>query len=220
MTFVDLDMRLSDGQGVVEVADDLVMEGWLVGFDGEQIVSVPLGDGGGDAGVAGDGIDGDKRAVEGHAIEQFGNDGAFIAFGVDRLLGQHQALVGGPDGDEVQRAVPAATIVATPRGLAIDGDQRRGIGAQRQGPVGEARLKQCRVDAVHHRPQPVGAWRAEMKLAETPQKSYMRHAPRRDLVVVLTVGDGRSHDHEQDFIERVAHFLWYARVLDRPKVIQ
>jgi hypothetical protein len=56
----------------VGIAGDLAMKGGLVGFDGEQIVALATGDGGGDGRIAGDGVDGDQRTVEIEPVEDVG----------------------------------------------------------------------------------------------------------------------------------------------------
>jgi hypothetical protein len=110
--------------------------------------------------------------------------------------------------------------MAAARRLAVERDELRSVGAQRQRPVGEAGLEEARIDPVHHHPQPIRTGCSEVELGKGAQEGAMLLAPQRDLVIVLTVGDRRRHDQEQNLAQRVHDLRRLARILDPPEMVQ
>jgi hypothetical protein len=58
------------GQGVIEIAFDVVVQGGLVVLHGEQVVGATFEDGRGDLGLATHRIDGDQRTLQFETLEQ------------------------------------------------------------------------------------------------------------------------------------------------------
>ena len=97
----------------------------------------------------------------------------------------------------MQGLLPALTVVAAPRGLAVD---RHQIGLVRPAfghPRGKTGRKQLRIDPIHDRPQPIGAWDAEVKLGELLQERQVRFAPIDDVVIVVAARDRAAHHQKQ-----------------------
>ena len=96
MGFVEAlgDVELLPG-GVGEIALRLGPKGRLVLLYWQQIIGARRDDRLSDRGIAGDGVDGDERAVKVQLIEQLGDDDDLVFLLVHRLLGQDQAGVGG-----------------------------------------------------------------------------------------------------------------------------
>jgi hypothetical protein len=61
----------------------------------QQIIGARRDDRLSDGGIAGDGVDGDERAVKVQLIERLGDDDDLVFLLLHRLLGQDQAGVGG-----------------------------------------------------------------------------------------------------------------------------
>jgi hypothetical protein len=149
-----------------------------------------------------------------------GDDRAFVLLLIDRLLGKHQTRAGGEGRDHVQRAAATLPVVAAARGLAVDGDQLGRVGPEALRPIAKAGLKPVRIEAVHHRPQPIGARRPEVELGKAPQEGQMIASPQRDLVIILTIGDRRRDHQEQYLAQQVAYLGRLARIIDRGKMLQ
>ena len=88
-----------------------------------------------------DGVDGDQGTVQRQAFQQQRDGGDLVRLAAHRLLAEHQALTGGPSGDEMQRLAPLAAGMRPARGLAVDGDQVRLRLAQALDPAHEAGLR-------------------------------------------------------------------------------
>src|SRR5712691_2442480 len=113
--------------GRLEIAFDLLMEGWLVVLHGQEVVGLGVEDVLRDARVAAHGIDGDERAFKRQAREQSRNGDDLVRLLLDRLLPKHEMAIGGEGRDQMQRAPSGGFVVAATRGLAIERDQARGL---------------------------------------------------------------------------------------------
>jgi len=95
-------------------------EGRPVVFEREQIIGALGADRLGDFALAAHGVDGDEGALDLQPLDEQGDGDNLVAFPVDGLLAEHQALPGGPGGDEVQQC--AAGRVGATRSLAVNGN--------------------------------------------------------------------------------------------------
>ena len=100
--------------GAREIALGLGPQRRLVLLHRPQIVGARRDDRLSDGGIAGDGVDGDERAVKVQLIEQFGDDDDLVLLLVYRLLGQDQAGVGGIGRYQMKRTLADLLVVAAP----------------------------------------------------------------------------------------------------------
>src|SRR4051812_49496198 len=94
----------------------------------------------------------------------------------------------------MQRLAAGFTVVATPGGFSIQGDQVGHRGPPIADPGHKAGREQIWIKAVHERAEPVGAGDAEVELAEAAQEGEMGLAPIGDVLVVVVAGDRAAHD--------------------------
>ena len=101
MALVEIDVGFQSASGIGEGGLDLGAEGRLIGLDGEQPVGAlgGAGDGAGDAGVGGDGVDRDERALQpvvgAETFQERRDGGEFARLVRHRLGGQHKTGAGG-----------------------------------------------------------------------------------------------------------------------------
>jgi len=111
----------------------------------------------------------------------------------------------------MQRWLSSCTVVATPGGLAIDGNEfwtlRRGIAH----PAGEHRLEPHRNDPVHQDHEPTSAEYTVRAQRRALKEVEMRLTPGGDIVVAVAVGDGAAHDQQQNLGKRVHDPMHIAR---------
>ena len=223
VALVVVDERLDARRGG-EGAFHLLAQGWLIGFHREQIVGALVLDRLGDPGVGGDGVDGDERAFQGapfgQAIEQDGNGRKLVGFSLHRLLAEHEAARRGEGGNEMQRRLAVAAIMAAARGFSVYGDEVGPIGPGLAHPGGEGGGKQRRIDAVHQQRKPAPAGSAVLVRQVAAQEGEVRLAPGRDGVVMVAVGHRRADDEQQDLAKRMGHPPRLARIVDDREVIE
>src|SRR5205823_2407591 len=138
----------------------------------------------------------------------------------DRLLPENEAARGGEGGDEVEWRLADIAVMASTRGLAVDGDQLWTAGPSLPHPGREGGREQRRIDAVHQDGEPARAGNTVMIRKEAAEEHKMGFAPRRDSLVIVAVGDRAAHDQQQDFRQRVRHPPRRARVFDDREMIQ
>jgi len=81
------------------------------------------------------------------------------------------------------------SIVAAARGLAVDGNEVWFVRPAFGNPRRKAGRKKIRIDPVHDRTQPIGAWNAMVEFGKAPQKREMGFAPIDNIVVINAAGD-------------------------------
>ena len=86
-------LHLAAGR-VSEIGLDFGMQRRLVALERQEVIGLCVGDGLGDLGIGGDGVDGDQGGLDGQPLQNGQDGGALILFGVDRLLGQNELLAG------------------------------------------------------------------------------------------------------------------------------
>ena len=99
----------------------------------------------------------------------------------------------------MQRGFAGGAVVAATRGLAVDGDELRGIAAQFARPGHEAIREQVRIEAVEKEIEPAGARHAMVIGQETAQEVEMGLAPGGDVVEVVAGSDAGADHQEQRF---------------------
>ena len=91
-------------------------------------------------------IDGDHPPREGEHLEQCGNGGDFVGFGVRLHLAQTQPLRRGPGAHHVNRGFVGDRIKGPAQGLAVDGDHVPGQSLRHRGdPDEKGRLERLRI---------------------------------------------------------------------------
>ena len=172
-----------------EVVSDLGFEGWLVAFEGEQVIGLMFDDLVGDRDLATHGVDGHQRALEltgfGQVVEELGNSRDFIGLLGHAQLAQDQPGVARVGTQRVQRFKSLALIVCAARGLAVNGNEIMPVGPELLDPAFETLSEQNRVDAIDQALKPAHAGNAEMKLREPSQKIEMLLSPCHDVLEVV-----------------------------------
>ena len=128
--------------------------------------------------------------------------------------------MGGEGRNHVQGKLACLAVVATPRGLAVDGNKVGTLWPTRGHPLLEARREKVGVHAVHQGPEPVDARYAVVELRKTAQETQVRFPPVDDVVVVVPVGDRAAYHQEQHLSKRVHHPPGLTSVLDGGEVVQ
>src|SRR5204862_720363 len=111
------------------------------------------------------------------SFDQDRNGGGFIGLVGDCLLAEYEATGGREGRDEMERRLVGAAVVASTRGLAINGDEVQAVGPRLPHPGRESSRKQRWVDAIHQDGEPPGARNTVMIGQEATQKRQMRFAP-------------------------------------------
>ena len=79
--------------------------------------------------------------------------------------------------------------------------------------------EQVRIDPVHHRAQPIGAWNTVVEFGKTAQKRQMCVSQIDDVLIIVAVRDRPAH-HEQNLAKRIGHFPGLPRIFDLRKVVE
>lgn len=82
----------------------VLVKGALIAFECQKVIGSGLDDGDGDLELGAHGIHTDDGSLEVEMTQQFGNGGDFIAFLIDRLLGECDAVVASPCADDLDGA--------------------------------------------------------------------------------------------------------------------
>ena len=80
--------------------------------------------------------------------------------------------------------------------------------------------EQGRIDPVHDRTQPIGAWNAVGEFREAPQKRQVGFAPIDDLFVIVAARDRPAHDQEQHLAQWIGDLPRLPRIPDPPQMIE
>ena len=205
---------------LVEQHRDLGERGWPVLLQRQQVVPAAIADRLGDPGLSAHRINGDQGSLQVQTFEQQRNGGDFVGLLFRRLLAKDDPLTGGPGGDHVQRLAPLPSVVAAPRGLAIDRDDLRGTVAEVFNPGEEATFEQAGVDGREHVAQCVVAGNAVLVREETAEKCLIFLSPERGLHEIVRPGDRRGQGQKKNFNQRVKHFRMLTRVFEGGKMAQ
>lgn len=108
---------------ISKIGFDLGMQGGLVALERQEVIGLCVGDGLGDLGIGGDGVDGDQGGFDDQPLQDGQDGGALILFGLDRLLSQNELLAGSPGRDQMQRRNARAAVAAAAQALAVERDQ-------------------------------------------------------------------------------------------------
>lgn len=117
------------------------------------------------------------------------------------------------------RAAFAAGMAAA-RGLAVDGDQLRLVGAQSVNPSHEAVLEQRGVERVEHAVERVVRGNAVGERQKTAQEIQPLLAPGPDLHKIVRTRQGGGQHQKQNLRQGIEHLGNLARVLQRRKLRQ
>lgn len=99
----------------------------------------------------------------------------------------------------MKRRGAVAAITAATGCLAIDGNKIRPFGPHLPDPGRETGREQSGVDPIHQQSLPATTGNAVMERQQFPQKRQMRFSLRRDVLVVVTIGDRTAHRQKQYF---------------------
>ena len=115
---------------------------------------------------------------------------------------------------------PVGAVVATARGLAVDGDEGGPLRPALPHPGGKGGGEEPRVDAVHQDGEPALAGDA-VGVGQVPAEEVeVRGPPGGDVLVVVAVGDGAADHQQQDLVEPVEDAPHVARVLHHREVLE
>src|SRR5581483_2170778 len=168
----------------VDVVDDRLVHGLLVALQSQDVIGLAVDDLLGNRFLRSHGVDGDNGAPNVHQAQQLGNRSDFIRFLGTRHLSQRQAKLASPHTDRMQSAQAFATIMTTPRRLAIDRQHRlvhaacgSRLGTQRLQPGREASLKRGRLQQRQHAPKNIFARNPVGQLQHPQQQFLFRRGP-------------------------------------------
>jgi hypothetical protein len=116
------------GRCRIEITLDVGMKGRLVVLHGQKVVGLGIKDALRNVRIASHGINRDQGAFEVDAFHERRDGGDLVGFFVGRLLTQHELASGGERRDQMQGLLPALTVVAAPRGLAVEATRSGGPG--------------------------------------------------------------------------------------------
>ena len=122
--------------------------------------------------------------------------------------------------DEVQRVAALGASMAAARGLAVDGDEFRLVGAQSVDPGDEAVLEQLRVERVDHAIERVVRGDAIAVRQEAAQEGQPLLAPGLHLDQVVGAGQGRGQHQQQDLRQWEEHLRHLPWVRQRRETVQ
>ena len=120
----------------------------------------------------------------------------------------------------MQRRLSRGAIVTASRCFAINGDEIRTLGPGLTHPGGEGGLEQSGINTVHQDCEPASARHTVNVRQVAAQEILMGFAPGRDIVVVVAVRDGSTHDQEQNFSQGMQDPTHIARIVDRGQMLE
>src|SRR5262245_11368669 len=106
--------------GLVEAGGDVRVQRRLVLLDRQHVVAFLLADLGSDPLLAAHGVDGGDGPGQLQGLQQLGHGRDLVGVALDRLLAQRQAVLLGPDADQVQAAAQGPLAGRAAHGLAVD----------------------------------------------------------------------------------------------------
>src|SRR5208337_134107 len=120
----------------------------------------------------------------------------------------------------MERGLSRGTVMASARGLAVEGDKGRRVRPKLARPAHEAARKQLWIDAVHKDVQPARPGNAVVIGQKAAQKRQMVLAPGGNIVEIVAGGDGGTDGEKQHLCQRMSDPPRLARVVDLRKMVQ
>ncbi len=190
--------------GVVEEEGDVGMQGGLIALEGEQVVAALIDDLPGDLAMAAHRIDGDDRALERMHFQQLRDCGDLVRLAIDGQLAEHEALVGRPGGDQMQRRAAGGAVEGMAQGLAVDRRHASGAFGKALHETQEAAVELDRIEQAKHAREGVMARDAVTEPQKLPQKGLLRAPEQSHVRAVLAAAQHRAEGNHQDLMQIVA----------------
>ena len=193
-----------------EDGDEPFVEPRLIALDREHVVGAFRPDGGGNGGLAPDGVDG-HGAVPQLQQRQHGGDGRdLIGLRVDGHLAEGQLPVAGPRTDGVQRA--RGGVAASARGLAVDGHDAGDLAGERPTPRGEPGREGLRIQLPQDPREGVVRGDAVGQLQKGREPRLPGETVGRELGVVIGTAQRREERNGEHVGERMSFRACDARI--------
>ena len=133
------------GGRIIEELHHVLVENRPIGLQRQQVIATTPDDLFRDVGLCPHGVDGNERPGQFQPFEQQRNGDDLVGLLVNGLLTEDKALTSRPGGHQMQWLATFTTRMASPRCLAVDGNDVGRTLAQRLDPVSKAGLEQFRV---------------------------------------------------------------------------
>ena len=194
---VALDLRIVEEQG------DIGVQGGLISLEGEQVVAALIDDLPGDLPLAADRIDGDDRALEREHFQELRDCGDLVRLAIDGQLAEHQALVGRPGGDQMQRRAARGAVERPAQGLAVDRHHASGAFGKAPHEGQETVVELDRVEQTKDAAEGVMARDAMVQPQELAQKRLLRATEQRHIRAVLAAAQHCAEGNHQNLLQIV-----------------